>query len=106
MYRDIYLSVTLPFVNNQTPAYEEVLYPDYYRLLENNSRVLPEDSTFFLLAPEKPIMVLCQAHAVFYFPLFTMRDHFTHVELKDFYKLWLRERQNIPECGQEPRCVY
>nr|WIL03860.1 hypothetical protein Cplu_56 [Cedratvirus plubellavi] len=106
MHRDIHLSVVFPFPDGQVFPEEELLYPDYYRLLENNSRLLPEDSFFFLLSPEKPTMVVHNAHAVFYFPVFTMRKEFTRVEFEDFYKLWLRERQGVPDCGQEAGYIY
>jgi hypothetical protein len=111
MHRDIYLSVKFSFVNQElsqgyVSVIEDLLYPDYYRLLENNSKLLPEDSFFFLLAPEKPIIVTYDNHAVFYYPVFTMREEFTLTELEDFCKLWLKERQGVSDCGQDANCIY
>ncbi|QIN54182.1 hypothetical protein [Cedratvirus kamchatka] len=107
MHRDIHLSVVFAFPNHEgdVSMIEELLCPDYYRVLENNSRLLPEDSVFFLLPPEKPVMTVHDTCAVFYFPVFTMKGEFTSQEFGEFYKLWLRERQGVFDCGQEPNYI-
>lgn len=111
MHRDLYLSVSFPLVNQELSEgnidlLEDLLYPDYYRLLENNSRLFPEDSFFFLLSPEKPIIIVHNTKAVFYYPLFTLSDDFTLDDVDDFYNMWLQERKGVVDCGQEPRCIY
>ncbi|SPN79222.1 Hypothetical protein BRZCDTV_220 [Brazilian cedratvirus IHUMI] len=108
MHRDLYLSVSFPLANHEgdVDLLEDLLYPDYYRVLENNSRLLPEDSFFFLLSPEKPIIIVHNTHAVFYYPLFTLSDDFTLDDVDDFYNMWLQERKGAVDCGQEPRCIY
>lgn len=111
MHRDLYLSVNFSLANQElsegnVDMLEDLLYPDYYRILENNSRLLPEDSLFFLLSPEKPIIILHNTHAVFYYPLFTTTEDFNMDDVDDFYLTWLQERKGVPDCGEEARCIY